>query len=229
MKCFLPQSDQINFQHFWFKVFILCGIVIVFFPCFAQDTTFIHQTLTPLEQVLNMDGSVRLEGDFHGALDVRVWQMRTGSDGKPRFLRNSETIDVVPEDSLWDDRFGVPGMNDWVDALAVIGTELYAAGRFTTAGSDSANYIAKWDGTSWTALGSGMNDFAVDPVHALAVIGSDLYVGGEFHNAGGVSADYIAKWDGTSWSGLGSGMNDAVRALVGIGTDLYAGGESSTT
>src|SRR5207302_484139 len=82
------------------------------------------------------------------------------------------------------------------------------------------NYVAKWDGTSWSALGSGMND----AVHALAVSGSDLYVGGFFRTAGGGAANYIAKWNGSSWSALGSGMNSEVRALSVSGSGLYAGG-----
>ena len=44
-----------------------------------------------------------------------------------------------------------------VYALAVSGTNLYAGGDFTTAGGVSANYIAKWDGSAWSALGSGMS------------------------------------------------------------------------
>ncbi len=43
-----------------------------------------------------------------------------------------------------------------VYALAVSGTNLYAGGWFTTAGGVPANYIAKWDGSAWSALGSGM-------------------------------------------------------------------------
>jgi hypothetical protein len=47
---------------------------------------------------------------------------------------------------------GVGGMdgsfNPGVWALAWDGENLYAGGDFTTAGGISANYIAKWDGTS---------------------------------------------------------------------------------
>jgi hypothetical protein len=76
-----------------------------------------------------------------------------------------------------------------VSALAVSGSNLYAGGGFTTAGGSAANSIAKWNGSSWTALGSGMNY----DVHALAVSGSDLYAGGVFTTAGGKVSAYIAR------------------------------------
>ena len=92
---------------------------------------------------------------------------------------------------------------------------------FTTAGGSRANHIAKWDGSAWTALGSGMRRA---PCYALAVSGSDLYAGGLFTTAGGTNANYIAKWNGSAWSALGSGMNQSVAALAVSGGDLYAGG-----
>ena len=115
-------------------------------------------------------------------------------------------------------------MNNSVLALAVSGSNLYAGGEFTTAGGVSAKYIAKWNGSSWSALGSGMND----RVHALAVSGSSLYAAGYFTTAGGVSANYIAKWNGSSWSALSSGMDAWPLALAVSGSDLYAGGAFTT-
>ena len=85
------------------------------------------------------------------------------------------------------------------------GTNLYAGGYFTTAGGVAANNIAKWDGSAWSALGSGMN--GQPDVYALAVSGTNLYAGGCFTTAGGVPANNIAKWDGSAWSALGSGMD----------------------
>src|SRR6266568_2956678 len=113
---------------------------------------------------------------------------------------------------------GLP--STYVFALAVSGTDLYAAGNFTNAGGSAANNIAKWDGSNWSALGSGFNGGAA----VLALSGSDLYAGGSFTNAGGNTANHIAKWNGSSWSTLGSGMNDVVRVLAVSGSDLYAGG-----
>ncbi len=83
------------------------------------------------------------------------------------------------------------GLNDRVSALAISGTDLYAGGYFTNAGGVVANYLAKWNGSSWTALGSGMNRYGY--VYALRVSGSDLYVGGAFTTAGGRVSGYIAR------------------------------------
>ncbi len=108
--------------------------------------------------------------------------------------------------------------------MAMIGTDLYAGGLFETANGLAANNIAKWNGSAWSALGSGMNSSVV----ALAVSGTDLYAGGEFTTAGGVSASRIAKWNGSAWSALGSGVNNSVLALAVSGTDLFASGLFAT-
>lgn len=103
---------------------------------------------------------------------------------------------------------------------------LYAGGAFTTAGGNAANRIAKWNGTSWSALGTGTNGF----LGALAVFNGDLYVGGAFTQAGGNSANNIAQWNGSSWSPLIAGLNNvglnaSVSALTTFNGALYAGGE----
>jgi len=82
----------------------------------------------------------------------------------------------------------------------------------------------KWDGSTWSALGSGVNS----TVFPLAVSGTNLYAGGEFATAGVVPANNIAKWDGSAWSALGSGVNGIVGALAVRGTNLYVGGQFTT-
>jgi hypothetical protein len=117
-------------------------------------------------------------------------------------------------------------MNSYVYALAWDGTNLYAGGNFTTAGGGSANRIAKWNGSAWSALGTGMESNTT--VNALAWDGTNLYAGGNFTTAGGVTVNRIAKWSGSTWSALGSGMDGAVNALAWDGTNLYAGGSFTT-
>jgi hypothetical protein len=116
-------------------------------------------------------------------------------------------------------------LNNRVFSLAMDGSgNLYAGGEFTTAGGLPANYVASWNGLSWSALGNGMNE----RVYALAMDGSgNLYAGGKFTFAGGpgMSANYIAKWDGAGWSALGPGFNNTVRALAVYDDILYAAGE----
>jgi hypothetical protein len=107
-----------------------------------------------------------------------------------------------------------------VYALAVSGTNLYAGGYFTTAGGMAATNIAQWNGSSWSALSSGMDD----QVLALTVSGGTLYAGGWFATAGGTGAYHIAQWNAGSWSPLSSGLNDRVLALAVSGGTLYAGG-----
>ena len=134
-------------------------------------------------------------------------------------------IDPTFSDEDWIS-LGVPtGVNAEVDAMAVDGAgKLYVGGHFTVTGGSSANYVAKWDGSEWSSLGSGLNG----PVTALAVSGNDLYAGGFFTTAGGNSATNIAHWNGTSWSALGSGVNNQVVALAASGSDVYVGGYFTT-
>src|SRR6185436_16714028 len=84
-----------------------------------------------------------------------------------------------------------------VYALAVSDSDLYAGGWFTNAGGIAANYIAKWDGSNWSALGSAMDGraelFNRFSVFALAISGSNLYAGGSFTTAGGKASAYIAR------------------------------------
>lgn len=85
-------------------------------------------------------------------------------------------------------------MNHYVTSLTVHNTDLYAGGYFTNAGGVAASRVAKWDGSSWSALGSGINSW----VYALTSHNGDLYAGGSFTIAGGVSAVYVARWDGSA-------------------------------
>src|ERR1700758_4541658 len=113
---------------------------------------------------------------------------------------------------------------------------LYVGGTFTSAGGNTkARYIARWNGTSWSSLGSPPLTTAnsVD-VRAIAYHAGKVYVGGTFQNAGGnANADFLAVWDGSTWapfcnrmSGSGSGpaFTATVQALQIVGNTLWVGG-----
>src|SRR6185295_9449291 len=113
-------------------------------------------------------------------------------------------------------------MNAGVGAMTVYddgsGPALYAGGIFTTAGGVMANRVAKWNGSTWSALSTAT--FLANPpyVGALTVYddggGPALYAGGSFVDVGSVLANNVARWDGASWAVLGSGMNREVYALT---------------
>ncbi len=96
-----------------------------------------------------------------------------------------------------------------VEALTSFGGQLVAAGNFPTIDGVAANKIASWDGTTWSALGSGL----VGDARCLAGLGGVLYVGGEFVSAGGVPAGNLAMWNGSSWS-AGPAFDDVVEAIA---------------
>jgi hypothetical protein len=169
----------------------------------------------PLAGALNSDGTLR--AGLAGSFDPTGYRMHTAPDGRPVF-RPTRTKGAGDEN--WQDGFALPGA-DWpVYAVASSGTDVYIGGLFRVVGTTAANYVAKWNGSTWSALGAGVGGI----VRALAVSGTNVYAGGEFTTAGGAPANYIARWNGTAWSPLGAGTNSHVQALAVSGPDVYAGG-----
>jgi hypothetical protein len=71
---------------------------------------------------------------------------------------------------------------------------LYAGGNFTTAGGNAANYVARWDGTSWSALGSGMGRLVNCVDSADLGDGPELFAGGMFGSAPDSGDSFLARW-----------------------------------
>jgi hypothetical protein len=86
---------------------------------------------------------------------------------------------------------------------------------FWQAGGQVANGIARWDGVSWSPLGTGFYGAQGEVINAMAELpNGDLVAGGWFTAAGGVSASRIARWDGWSWSPLGGGLTGNLYSEV---------------
>src|SRR6267142_2047904 len=95
----------------------------------------------------------------------------------------------------WQSLGGIPGSSGVVNATAIDSSgNVYIGGTFFVVGDVVANYIAKWDGTNWSALSREIRGDANVTVSALAIKGNDLYAAGVFTSAGGVAATNIAKW-----------------------------------
>lgn len=132
------------------------------------------------------------------------------------------------------------GVDGAVNALAGYspnsGTPLlFVGGDFQNAGGNPANYLAQWNDTSWSAVGSGSD--LDGSVHALALFdtnnfgGPQIHVGGAFTTAGPPDTNRVATWTGSFWSNAGAGfaLDGDVLALAVTepdfaNGDLYAGG-----
>lgn len=121
------------------------------------------------------------------------------------------------------------GADDEVYTLAVSPDgQLYAAGQFLSMGGvANTRFIARWDGTAWKALATGIDN---DAVYNL-VFGLDgtLYLSGAFTLIGGLTRNRVASWNGTSFSALGTGLNNTVFAMdIGLDGSIYVGGQFTT-
>ena len=130
---------------------------------------------------------------------------------------------------------GGPPITATVNALQIIGRELYIGGSFADgAGITSADRLVACDIDTGAASST-----VIDPAHeftgTIYAMTSDsngrLYAGGGFTDLGGnPAADNIAYLDGGGWHSMGSGggpcgcaVDDYVRSLAAVGTDVYVG------
>ncbi len=220
------------------KILRVCGLfALLALGALHFPTTNVYAAPTftiPTAPFLNMDGTLNLTTGAQGSLNLKEWNVSLDPQRGPVLTANAPN---VPGWSAVTN--GVKGK---ISSIAFMGTDVYIGGNFTeicgNATCDSGNlpikYIAKWNGSSWSALGFGVDE----PVSVLAVNGSDLYVGGAFvwvclNSACNVvtTVNHIAKWDGSNWSGLKRGVGDSddrwrysVSTIVVVGSDVYVGG-----
>ncbi len=176
------------------------------------------------ESVLTPEGRISPEAKGSFSADGFVLDARPGE--APRFVR-------AGAEGAYSGAFRT-NVNGNVRAIAVLSpTEFIVGGDFTNlAGNGAADYLGRWTGTDWEALGGGTDG----SVEALAVSGSDVYVGGSFSKVyngpgrtGAVSGTRsVARWTGTAWEALGGGACGScgsVYALAVSGSNVYVGGQ----
>ncbi len=109
--------------------------------------------------------------------------------------------------------------------IALYNNQLIACGHFDRAGGQGAVNIARWTGSAWVPLGSGLTGTAQYlRVNAMAVFNNELVVGGDFTQAGGITSPGIAAWNGTSWRAWAGGGISNIQSLAVYQGQLYAGG-----
>lgn len=129
-----------------------------------------------------------------------------------------------------------------VTALVLLGTDLYAGGAFSSAGGVPVTNIARWDGSTWSALGPGVGNYSVSNyVNAMVIHSNQIHVGGVFSTCGAVAAVNLARWTGSGWQPLintvpyddfgtpavatVNGLSGTVSALLEHQGALYAAGK----
>ena len=148
-----------------------------------------------LGEVLNPDGT--LKRGVHGSFSTKGYTMRTGKQGEPIFVPETQHT----ASGTWDTQFGLPnGVSGEVYAVAADGQgNVYVGGSFIVVGgiSTPVNNIARFNTltNTWSSLGTGSSNGVNSTVYELAVLGSEVYVGGSFTQAGGVSANRVARYN----------------------------------
>lgn len=176
-------------------------------------------------------------GDFFGGGNA-IWDIIEGPDGTiyvcGTFINaaGDANADYIAQwnGTAWS-AVGIPnaGAASITEVLALAfdhAGNLLVGGDFTNwANVAAADYIALWNGTAWSAVGTGGTGTVAD----IAVDSEDnYYIGGTFTNwAADADADYIAWWNGTVWAAVtGSAFNSDVYALEITDDDvLYIGGD----
>jgi hypothetical protein len=114
-----------------------------------------------------------------------------------------------------------PGGNVW-DAALMPNGDIVAVGDFLVADAALTSRVARFDGTTWQSLGTGLAGAAYAVV---AMPNGDVVAAGSFQVVGTSVMSRIARWNGTTWSPLGSGLSDQVNTLLVMPNgDLIAGG-----
>lgn len=170
--------------------------------------------------------------------DHRVWRMMMGGLILLMVVGCSpeeETDGPTDEGPIDPPGIGNPGMDDQVSALVQFGDDLIAGGVFHTAGGDSAQRVAAWNGSAWRPLGRGIGGDENARVSAMTTLTGVLtggrqqdllLVGGEFVLAGSTEVSNLAAWNGTDWdrfAGL-NGTSGPINVFATWNDTLVIGG-----
>jgi trimeric autotransporter adhesin len=103
--------------------------------------------------------------------------------------------------------------------LVTANNELVVTGDFDDIDGVPASNIARWNGTSWQAIGAGIG---LEGLALEEAPNGDLLVGG--FQAG---TPPLMRWDGSSWTAVGTGLIGRVTALAVLPNgDILAGGNA---
>lgn len=160
--------------------------------------TFASAGDVPVTNVTRWDGAAwypmgdGLDGEVRVFLEYRGQLVAGG-----KFRMSGET--TVNHIAAWDgeqwrplgSRLALePGLGRWVFALDHDGDDLLAGGCFVEIGSEDAEFLARWNGSSWWPIATGLDHC----VNALTRWHGDVYAGGSFERAGLGACHYLVRW-----------------------------------
>ncbi len=142
---------------------------------------------------------------------------------------------LVAQTGAWATDTAAPGLGGRVFSFTTCRGEAYAGGYPFAAKDGEIASVARWDGTRWRAVGSGVDliggfgSFATPTVRSMCEFNGDLILAGTFDVAGGQPRNNIARFDGATFHAMGQGLVEVgwdadIRALAVFNNELYATG-----
>jgi trimeric autotransporter adhesin len=119
---------------------------------------------------------------------VRVW--------------NDTTWSILPI-TLQDNQGGVPSIHQ---IIALPNNDLVVAGRFTSINSVPATNAARWNGSTWTAMGTAPELILSSAYIAIAADANNVYLA-LTQNFGFPNDTSVYQWNGSTWSILPTGIS----------------------
>jgi hypothetical protein len=125
-----------------------------------------------------------------------------------------------------------------VRALAMATNGVYAGGNFSAAGGLVAQYMAFWNGTNWSAVGTNAPGGGPGGVVANILVRTDgVYIAGASLEGGGPNyfSPIFMRWDGANWYNALALTNSlfatpfntpdiTMDAVAAVGSNIYVGG-----
>lgn len=197
-----------------------------------------------VENIIMRDGTTGQWSNMDGGLNSTVYVIKKSGDGNIYVGGNftdaggDSAADYIAKwnGAQWSS-VGSPDLQDPPSPLApIIAVEdividadanIFICGRFSNAGGAAlADFLAKFDGTNWGAVGSSQ---IVNTVDKLCIDDNGkLYIAGGFTSIGGdTDLKVIAYYDFTdsSWHKLSTGISGSANSIVfGYDKNLYIGG-----
>ncbi|PCI97571.1 MAG: hypothetical protein COB15_07645 [Flavobacteriales bacterium] len=133
---------------------------------------------------------------------------------------------AIWDGTIWDTLPPLPATGLISEIIEYQG-EIYIGGNMSDQSGNNLNSIAKFNGSSWEAVGTGFVG-GLAQVDDFKIYNGDLYIAGVWNaGVGGNVGNNIARWDGTTMHDVGGGsggVNPHIYDLEVHNGKLYAGG-----